>query len=63
MNCVTLAKTITTVRPARELPAGAKVQLITGLRGIVNQIKLMRGLMRATGSAGSGCGYSGEQLE
>lgn len=60
VHCVTLAKKLTTVRPARELPQGSKLQLITGLRGIAHQIELMRGLMRA--AAEPNCSYSGERL-
>ena len=64
MNCVKLAQRITTVRPARELPAGSKLQLITGLRGRVDRIEIQRGLMKPTeGSTPSSCGYSGSRMD
>lgn len=51
---------ITHVRPARELPPGSRLQLITGLRGSVRQIELINGLMRPSGP--KNCSYTGEQL-
>lgn len=56
-----LASGKTQVRPALELPREARLQLITGLRGSVSRIELMRGLMQASGPAP--CSYSGVRLE
>ena len=54
----TLAQTVTAIRPAQQLPEGSKLQLITGFRGVVTSIELMRGLMKSTGNGS----YSGERL-
>lgn len=60
-DCVTLGRKVTALRPAKKLPADAKLQLITGFRGVANEIELERGLMMPTGEAGH-CGYQGERL-
>ena len=59
-NCVTLGKTVTTLKPARTLPSGTRLELLTGLRGIVSEVELFRGVMKA-GESG-GCSYSGDRL-
>jgi len=61
LDCAVLASGKTQVRPALELPREARLQLITGLRGSVSRIELMRGLMQASGPAP--CSYSGVRLE
>jgi serine/threonine protein kinase len=61
-NCV-VSSLKTTLRPARELPAGSRLQLITGLRGIVYDIELMSGLMQPSKGGSGSCGYSGERMD
>jgi hypothetical protein len=59
-NCVTLGKLVTAVRPARTLPPEARLQLLTGVRGIVTELELFRGVMRV--GEGAGCSYQGDRL-
>lgn len=61
MECKVLASGTTALRPARELPEGSRLQLITGLRGSVSHVELMRGLMVA--EKGSSCSHSGVRMD
>lgn len=51
---------VTSIRPALELPAGSRLQLVKGLRGSVSNLELMNGLMKPSGP--KPCSYSGEAL-
>ncbi len=51
----------TAIRPARTLPPETRLQLITGLRGSVQRLELMTGLMQP--SAPRDCSFSGERLD
>jgi serine/threonine protein kinase len=60
-SCET-ASTITTVRPARELPEGSRLQMVKGFRGTVSSLGISTGLMQPSSPA-KPCGYSGVRLE
>jgi serine/threonine protein kinase len=58
VSCTVVGSTVTLLRPARELPEGSLLHLITGFRGDVDSIELTRGIMVAT-KGDKTCSYSG----
>lgn len=60
-SCET-ASTITAVRPARELPAGSRLQMVKGFRGTVSSLGISTGLMQPS-SPTKPCSYSSVRLE
>ena len=60
-SCET-ASTITSVRPARELPEGSRLQLVKGFRGTVSSLGISTGLMQPS-SPTKPCSYSVVRLD
>ncbi len=56
LDCIALAKAVTSVRPAKTLPDGSTLRVVTGFRGVVDTVNLSRGLTRPLPH--TSCGYS-----
>lgn len=61
-NCVRLGVARTSLRPAARLPAGARVHLLRGVRGVAGSVELSRLLLKPS-SAADPCAMSASGLD